>query len=56
MTERYSKAILWNTDERFPHDVLIILDTFSIFTSRNQSIDLPCKSTDWFLFDANFGV
>ena len=23
---------------------------------RNQSIDLLCKSTDWFLFDGNFGV
>ena len=23
---------------------------------RNQSIDLPCKSIDWFLFDGNSGV
>ena len=27
----YTKAILWNIDERFPHDVLSILDAFSIF-------------------------
>ena len=23
---------------------------------RNQSIDLLCKSIDWFLYDCNFGV
>ena len=23
---------------------------------RNQSVDLHCKSIDWFLYDGNFGI
>ena len=30
MIKRYTKAVLWNIDERFQHKVLIILDAFSI--------------------------
>ena len=42
------------------HIVLII--TFALLFTRklpsykNQSIDLLCKSIDWFLYDRNFGV
>ena len=25
-------------------------------SQRNQSIDLRCKSFDWFLYDRNFGL
>ena len=35
MTERYTKAMLWNFDGRFPHDVLSTLDAFSIFNLDN---------------------
>ena len=30
LTERYIKAMIWNIDERFPSDVLQIIDAFSI--------------------------
>ena len=35
MTKRYTKAMLWNIDDRFPHNILSILDAFSIFNLDN---------------------
>ena len=35
MTKRYTKAMLWNIDDRFPHNILSILDAFSIFILHN---------------------
>ena len=35
ITERYVKAMIWNIDERFPCNVLNILDAFSIFNLEN---------------------
>ena len=32
ITERYVKAMLWNIDERFPCNLLNILDAFSIYS------------------------
>ena len=31
MTERYTQTMLWNIDDRFSHNVLSILEGFSIF-------------------------
>ena len=41
MTERYTNAMLWNIDYRFPHNVLSILDAFSIFNLDN----IPTNTT-----------
>ena len=30
IAERYVKAVIWNINERFPSDVLEVLDAFSI--------------------------
>ena len=35
---------------------IILTPKRSIFPSyRNQSVDLSCKSADWFLYDGNIG-
>ena len=36
---RYVKATIWNIDERFPCNVLNILDAFSIFNLENVPTD-----------------
>ena len=42
MTERYTKAMLWIIDGRFPHNILSILDAFSIFNLDNiRTITTP---------------
>ena len=41
MTERYTKAMLWNIDGRFPQNVLSTLDAFSIFNMDN----IPTNTT-----------
>ena len=35
MTERYTRVALWNIDDRFLHNILGILDAFSIFNLDN---------------------
>ena len=41
MTERYTKATLWNIDGKLPHNVLSTLDAFSIFNLDN----IPTNTT-----------
>ena len=36
--------------------LLLTHETPKLPSYRNQSIDLPCKSIGWFLYDGNFGV
>ena len=39
ITEMYVKSMIWNIDERFPCNVLNILDAFSIFNLENVPPD-----------------
>ena len=37
MTERYTNEMIWNINERFPSDVMNIIEAFSILQSRKHS-------------------
>ena len=39
MTERYTNAMIWNINERFPSDVMNILEAFSIFNLESIPTD-----------------
>ena len=51
LTERYTKAMLWNIDDGFPHNVLSILDVFSIFNLDN--IPTNTTSSEFRVYDHN---
>ena len=48
IAERYTKAMIWNISERFPSNILEVLDTFSIFDLEKVRFD--CSSNEFTVY------
>ena len=48
IAERYTKAMIWNISERFPSNVLEVLDAFSIFDLEKVRFD--CSSNEFTVY------
>ena len=55
--KRYFLKKVASLSRKIRIDSLNLMPELPVLPSyRNQSIDLLCKSIDWFLYDGNFGI